>query len=350
MLNFYPGPSKLYPKVENYLADAFKSGILSQNHRSKSFMDLFHSATSLLKQKLNIPSDYSVFYISSATEAWQIISQSLVKEASTHFFNGNFGEKWFNYAKLIHPQSEGIMFDYTANFPFEKLSNTELVAITQNETSNGTALTNEEIKKIRNSLPQSLIAIDVTSSLGGINLEIQHADIWFASVQKCLGLPSGLGLLICSPKAIKKAFEVNNRVNYNSIIYNYEQMQNLQTTHTPNILGIYLLNSILADLHSIEEISTAVKERSAKLYVEIKKLNSIKLLVENTEIQSETVITLKIDENRVEELKSKLLAKDILIGNGYGYWKKSTLRIANFPQIEDWEYEKLLTALQEIDK
>lgn len=56
--------------------------------------------------------------------------------------------------------------------------------------------------------PDKLIAIDITSSAGGIKHDIADADMWFFSVQKCFGLPSGLGIFIANEKAITRSAQV----------------------------------------------------------------------------------------------------------------------------------------------
>ena len=67
LLNFYPGPSKIYPEVRQYLTDAFDSGIMAIPHRSETFMQLMRATVTNLKKKLNIPQDYYIFFTSSAT-------------------------------------------------------------------------------------------------------------------------------------------------------------------------------------------------------------------------------------------------------------------------------------------
>src|SRR6187401_2937293 len=142
MVSFYPGPSRVHDDIPKYVKDAHQKGFLSMNHRSYEFMTLCEKTISLLKEKLEIPTSYSVFFTSSATECWEIIAQSLIENKSTHVFNGAFGEKWFQYTKQLHPQAQGIFFDPAAELNTKELKqlNTELICLTQNETSNGTQL------------------------------------------------------------------------------------------------------------------------------------------------------------------------------------------------------------------
>src|SRR5688572_22240560 len=99
MISFYPGPSRVHDEIPQYVKEAYKKGILSINHRSDGFMEISEKTIGLLREKLNIPKDYTVFYTSSATECWEIIAQSLVTKKSHHIFNGSFGQKWFEYTK-----------------------------------------------------------------------------------------------------------------------------------------------------------------------------------------------------------------------------------------------------------
>jgi phosphoserine aminotransferase len=221
MISFYPGPSRVHDAVPKYVNDAFKKGILSMNHRSPEFMAISEKTITLLKQKLNVPEDYTIFYTSSATECWEIITQSIVKEKSTHFYSGSFGEKWFDYTKRLKPAAEGIRFDAETKLDGKniKLSSGDVICLTHNETSNGTQVHDSIIKTIKKNNTDQLIAVDATSSMGGVAIDFMSADIWLASVQKCFGLPAGLGLLICSPGAIQRSTALGEKNHYNSLTF-----------------------------------------------------------------------------------------------------------------------------------
>ena len=141
MISFYPGPSRTYDEIPNYVKDAHRKGILSMNHRSEEFMALCQKTIKLLKEKLSIPSDYTIFFTSSATECWEIIAQSLISKTSFHYYNGSFGEKWFDYTKRLVPGATGISFEEEKILliPANK-TDSNFICLTQNETSNGTEL------------------------------------------------------------------------------------------------------------------------------------------------------------------------------------------------------------------
>jgi len=228
MISFYPGPSRVHDEIPTYVKDAARLGIMSMNHRSPEFVAMSKKTIELLRKKLNIPKDYTVFFTSSATECWEIIAQSWVTEKSYHVYNGSFGQKRFEYTQKIKSGATGKPFDREDSLNADNLKfdgANAVICITQNETSNGTQVSSQIITGIQKNNPQHLIAIDATSSMAGIVLDFKSADIWLASVQKCFGLPAGLGIMICSPRAIARAKEINNSLYYNSVVFMNSMME-----------------------------------------------------------------------------------------------------------------------------
>ncbi|MBT9392547.1 aminotransferase class V-fold PLP-dependent enzyme [Hymenobacter sp. NST-14] len=347
MYTFNPGPSQVYPQVRRYLQDAFDEGWLSAPHRGERFVQLMRQTVQELKNKLNVPQDYTVFFMSSATECWEVLAQSLTPTKSFHLYSGAFGEKWYEYAKALRPESTGIKFGIdevpdARNLPGLD-EHTNLVCLTQNETSNATQLRDGVILNIYNRLPgNALLAVDATSSMAGIQLKFIKADIWYASVQKCFGLPAGLSVMLLSPRAVERLRKVNERSHYNSLTAQYEKMLNFQTTHTPNVLGIYLLNRTLHDNPAIKITHQHVQERATKLYDYFDQATQLRPLVTNPETRSSTVIGLQGAPALIEEVKRQALAQGLQLGSGYGPWKPTSLRIANFPAIPDAAFEQLV--------
>ena len=350
MITFYPGPSKVYPQVGEYLQDAFTEGILSVNHRSAACMTLVKDAIALLHQKLNIPTDYHIYFVSSATESWEIIAQSLVATSSYHFFNGAFGKKWHEYTQKLGIQAFALPFDLNESPTMPRgIMPRTICCFTHNETSNGTTLQNAVLHEyqVLRQHQAVLLAVDATSSMGGVELDWLLADVWFASVQKCFGLPAGLGIMVCSPQAIQRATELEERAHYNSLLSIHENFLSYQTHYTPNVLGIYLLKRVMEQVDNISAVAAFTKTRAISWYKFIENQTSLQLLVTNNSLRSDTVITIKGTPEAINSIKSKCLQQGITLGNGYGDWKDLTFRIANFPAIEALEIEKLKEVLRE---
>ena len=357
MTNFNVGPATVYPQLADYLKDAYNEGVLSMPHRGAAFVEMMQNTVSLLKEKLNIPKDYTILFTSSATECWEIIAQSLTIQKSYHLFSGAFGEKWFKYTQKIHPLAEGFLIDCQTPININTLQKTltfaerrggnlvmgdkELICLTQNETSNGTQILMETLRDAKKLYPNQLFAIDATSSMGGIAFEWQHADIWYGSVQKCFGLPAGLAIMVLSPRAIARTIEINEKNHYNSLLSMYENMQKFQTTHTPNVLGIYLLMRVMQHVENISVISEKTKKRATELYQLLNSFYEYNLLIKTEIVRSDTVIAIEATPIAIQNIKEKAKKANILLGNGYDIWKETTFRIANFPAISEQDVKLL---------
>ncbi|QRR01660.1 aminotransferase class V-fold PLP-dependent enzyme [Dyadobacter sandarakinus] len=337
MITFYPGPSKVYPQVGQYVQEAFESGLVSANHRSESFMKMLRETIDLLKFKLAVPDEYEVYLVSSATECWEIVAQSLVEHASLHIYNGAFGEKWMEYTQRLVPQSFGAGYDFNAAPAMDALDVpvSQVICFTHNETSNGTKLPDTYLAGVRQHVG-NVIAVDATSSMAGVMLPWYDADLWYASVQKCFGLPAGLGVMIASPRAIAQAERVGERNHYNSFLFVRENFLKYQTPYTPNILGIYLLNRVMQLVQPIQVVDGSTRA-TAKIWYDFLAANHYQLHVENEAVRSDTVIAVRASAARISYLKTAAKEQGIILGNGYGADKETTFRIANFPAITGQE-------------
>jgi phosphoserine aminotransferase len=348
VVSFYPGPSRVYDEIPAYVAAAHRKGILSMNHRSEEFMSLCETTVSLLRKKLSIPQNFEIFFTTSATECWEVIAQSAVEKESIHIYNGSFGEKWFEYTRKIKPLARAVTFERDSLLqPPELVFNSgEVICITQNETSNGTQVSGDVIRSIQAGNPHHLIAIDATSSMAGISLDFNSADIWFASVQKCFGLPAGLAVMVCSPKAVERIEKLGERSHYNSLTFVREMMSKHQTNCTPNVLGIYLLMRVLKKLPPIAKVSREVQRRAADWAEVFRKGKQLSFLTGNVDARSYTVMAITGSEEHIRVVKQKATKSGFLLGEGYGGHKKTSFRIANFPALKKPEVRQLMKLLK----
>ncbi len=335
MYTFSPGPSAVHAQLPQYFQEAFDTGILSMNHRSPEFIAMNKELQEVIRCKLEIPADYVVMFSSSATECWENIAQSIQPQLSLHFYNGAFGEKWASYHEQICGEERTLKAPYEVeempDFEAFKSEKPDLVCLTHNETSNATQLPENSLHLVRRHYPEALIALDATSSMAGLRLPFNQADIWYASVQKCFGLPAGMSVIILSPKAQERAMATANS-HYNALGSMIKQAEKFQTTHTPNVSNIYLLLRTLQDSEHI----AVTDDRLHAQWLQWKNFlseNGYELLVKNELIQSKTVLAIKGQPEEIREIKAKAKAAGILLGNGYGAWKDSSFRIANFPAI-----------------
>ena len=349
MLSFYPGPSKVHPEVLGFIQEAFSNGVVSINHRSERFEVLLKDTLQILHEKWNIPQDYTLYFISSATEAWEIVAQSLIKEKSLHLYNGAFGKKWAHYTNQIIPNAHSFEFgrneDFKSVTPTLSVKDFDTICLVQSETSNGTGQT---ICRSDFDLHEdAIIAVDATSTMGGINLPWSEADVWFASVQKCMGIPAGLGVLICSPKALERAAQLNKKVHYNDVLLMEENRKLFQTHYTPNVLSIYVLNKLAHLLPNLTVIDQQTWEKASILTDYFSNTNAFHLsfLIENPQLRLPTVFALKGEVEQIKRLQNLCLKNNIELGKGYGEWKDNTIRIANFPSHTLEDFSQLINLI-----
>jgi phosphoserine aminotransferase len=271
-----------------------------------------------------------------------MIAQSLVKEKSTHLFNGSFGEKWFHYTSRLCSGATAVQFSPEEKLPW-RLGGTggELICITQNETSNGTQVSSSLLSKIRTQNPNALVAVDATSSMGGIRLPFASGDVWFASVQKCFGLPAGLAVLVVSPRAQERVRLLGESSHYNSLSLVDSMASRFQTSCTPNVLGIYLLGAIMKQVPSIEIVHQQTVSRYEAWMDFFAASDRLTPLVRNASVRSHTVITINGEPEYLIRVKQQAACAGFLLGEGYGSLKSSTFRIANFPALQSGEINKL---------
>lgn len=337
---FYPGPSRVYSNVTEYIYDAYREGILSINHRSEEFAELITDLKANLYGKLNIPADYEIVFASSATECWEMIAQSLTQNHSYHIYNGAFGEKWKDYTSRIVDTVDQHRFNCQDELDLAALDlpeKVECICITHNETSNGTQISDATLRELRRRYPSQLIAVDATSSMAGVSLDFSTGDVWFASVQKCFGLPAGLAVMILSPKAIAKAAAINERSRYNSLRFVLENYHKNQAPYTPNVLNLYLLNRTMNKNKAIGEIDDKVEARYQDWCNHIESLTGLDLMIKDESVRSRTVLCIAAEPELVTEVKQEARKNGIIVGNGYGSLKETTFRIANFPAIKSKE-------------
>ena len=232
-----------------------------------------------------------MYFVSSATECWEIIAESLISDGSVHIYNGAFGEKWMEYTHKLTGSAHSFPFEADENpvlDPTIQFSQQAVFCVTHNETSNGTALTAGFLASLRRQI-QNVIAVDATSSMAGVLLPWEMADVWYASVQKCFGMPAGMGVMIVSPKAVDQAKAIGNRAHYNSLLFVRDNFLKFQTPYTPNTLGIYLMNKVMQQVAPVENVASKVERRALDWYAFLPE-HGFGLLIKNETVRSQTVI------------------------------------------------------------
>lgn len=351
---FTPGPSQLYPTVTKHIKLALKENIPSLSHRSSKYSAIQQEVCKNLRILLNIPDDYLMFVGGSATFFMEKIGQNLIEKNSFHFVNGAFSKKFMQICSKLGKNAQNFTVEEGKGFGIDKIcipQESELLAFTATETSTGVQLPQNFIYEIAKQNPKKLIALDVVSAIPYYQLDYKYIDAMFFSVQKGFGLPSGLGIAFCSPRAIEKSRSILDKGVSIGSYYGFPEVakdaQNFQTPETPNVLDMYLLNKVIQDIlaKGLDQIIQETESKAKSIYNFFEQSPNFKIFVNNQYYRSQTVIVIDYDKSKV--LIDKLSKKGLILGTGYGNKKDSQFRIANFPAISK---EKINLLLKEISQ
>lgn len=352
MFTFNVWPSEITDDVYNDIIELTKNWFLSKSHRSKDFSDVSESVHDWLKELLNIPDNYKIFYLSSATESMEVVLRNFAVKDTFHFVNGAFSSKFYKTSEEIWKSPKKAEINrWKWDFEYKIPDETELICLTQNETSTWVYIPNEHIANLRKNNPDKLIAIDIVSSVWWVFPIINDADIWFFSVQKCFWLPAWLGIMIVNEKAIEKSKDVFEKTwdigATHSITNMLKKYDKYQTNETPNVFWIYLLNKQLDRFNNIwrDNIEKETIEKWEFLDNYFTSHNIYKPFVKDKEFRSKTVYVFEIDKEKQEVLREKLKSNWIVIWNWYWKLKDEVMRIANFPAITMDDLKNLIRLL-----
>lgn len=336
---FTVGPTELFPEVAEMYKGAAAEGFFSVSHRSKEFEEINEATVNSLTALLSIPEDFYVFFLSSATECMERIIENTVEKKSYHFVNGYFAERFYNIAVQLKKEAGIARADFGVGFDFKATNipqDTELICVTHNETSTGTAFPLSDVYKLKKRYPDKIIALDVVTSVPYYSLDFNYIDLAFFSVQKGFGLPPGLGVMICRKSLIEKAkYLLSRNINigtYNNFIRLAANADKNQTTMTPNIPSIYLLGKI-SDLlieKGIDTVRTETDKKANLIYGFFDKHDSIKPFIKDTALRSKTTIVLETELD-VTKVLEKIEYNGFVLSRGYGDFKSRHIRIGNFP-------------------
>lgn len=125
-----------------------------------------------------------------------------------------------------------------------------------------------------------------------------------------------------------------------------ENSKKFQTVETPNVLGIYLLATVLKDFLKIglKTIRKQTDEKSKMLYSFFSKPEYYTAFVNLREYRSITTPVFEIT-GRSESIRKFAAQKGLILGAGYSGFKNQHLRIGKFPARPESDIKKLIQVL-----
>ena len=266
--NFNAGPSIL-PDVALEAAakaiidfDGTGLSLLSISHRTKEFEGVLEEAKSLFKELLNIPDNYSIYFVGGgASTQFFHIPANFLKTKAGYVNTGVWSKKAIKEAKYygeveIIASSEDRNFTYIPK-GFDIPSDIDYLYICSN-------IYGTEYKTDLDS-PVPLIA-DMSSDILSRPVDVSKYAMIYGGAQKNLA-PAGVTFVIIRNDMLERVVRpLPTMVNVNTHVANNSMF------NTPPVFPIYVMRETLKWMKSIggmEEMYRRNKEKAALLYAEI---------------------------------------------------------------------------------
>ena len=102
---------------------------------------------------------------------------------------------------------------------------------------------------------------------------------------------------------------------------------------------------VLENSESIDKVHATILERY-ETWMDFFSTTSLRHLVTESEVRSYTVLPISATPELIQKIKIDAKVEGLLLGEGYGNWKTTSFRIANFPAIANKEITTLMKFLK----
>jgi phosphoserine aminotransferase len=170
-----------------------------------------------------------------------------------------------------------------------------------------------------------------------------------------LWLPAGLGVWLVNDRCIAKAQALQAKGlsigSYHSIPSLLDKARAHQTPETPNVVNIYLLGKVVEEMNKkgVDEIRQETEWKAGHIYDYLARSQNFDIAVQQEAHRSATTIIANT-KAPASEVNKALAPFDMAVGSGYGSYKESQIRIANFPAHSPGQVQALVFKLEEIFK
>lgn len=378
-VTFNPGPSQIHPDIIrdaaaiNVEADSLNAG------EAEDRISKIEDVKDKLREFLQIPRDYEIFFGGSATQAMEQITESLGVDHSIVLNMGAFGDRQRSVVERFSKQGskvrgiqmrwgtgpnsrmDTIVGEIRSNQPRSLRDTSCGFFMTGHETSTGVQA---DVSALSSRLsPEIFKIVDGTSEIGAVQRDFNDMDVYFGSMQKFFGVPSGLSVIIVSPRAMKRAQEYNVERNprrtgrrsvgipeapqYRTFV---DMLTEQEAGKVHNLRGLLQLEKVLDDfiaLGGIEHIAFETRRRlnllSSDLLIDDSNGNGngnhvggvVKHLahaVHDRKDRSEVLLHATVVDRDQADIRRR--ATGIAeIGGGYGPYGSETLRFYASPNI-----------------
>ena len=346
------GPSKVRPAQIQAIVDG-GTGIMGTSHRQPAVKNVVGEVREGLAELFSLPEGYEIILsLGGATAFWDAATFGLIEKKSAHLTYGEFSSKFAKAAKLapwldapqIIEAEPGSAPDVVAGE-----EGVDLIGWAHNETSTGAMV---PITRPEGSEGQ-LVAIDATSGAGGLPVDMNNADVYYFSPQKCFASDGGLWLAAMSPAALERIASINASDRFIPEFLNLQtavdnSLKN-QTYNTPAVGTLLMLaNQVkwMNDNGGLDGMVARTTESSSHLYQWAEGRAETSPFVSEEAKRSLVVGTIDFaDDVDAAAIAKTLRANGILDTEPYRKLGRNQLRIGMFPAIDPEDVKKLTGAI-----
>jgi len=210
--NFSSGPCAKRP---GWTVNALKNALVGRSHRSKEGKARLKEVSDRMTKVLGLPADYRIGVVAgSDTGAVELAMWTLLGPRPVDIFGWeSFGKGWITdavkYLKL--PDVQEYKADYGKLPDLGKADFSHDVIFTMNGTTSGVRV--PDLKWIRSDR-EGLTICDATSGIFAMEMDFSKLDVVTFSWQKVLGGEAAHGVIILSPRAVKRMEENEPKVSW----------------------------------------------------------------------------------------------------------------------------------------
>lgn len=347
------GPSKVRPEQLQAIQD--HADIMGTSHRQAGVKDVVGSVREGLSELFSLPDGYEIILsLGGATAFWDSAAFGLIRNKSAHLTYGEFSGKFASVSKkapwLDEPQVVAAE-PGTAPSPSElDGTDADLVGWAHNETSTGAMV------PVTRPKTEALVAIDATSGAGGLPVDMNEADVYYFSPQKCFASDGGLWLAAFSPAALDRVEEIAATDRFIPAFLDLktavDNSRKNQTYNTPAVGTLLMLDNQVQWMNANGGLDGMVKrttESSSILYKWAENRAEATPFVADPKSRSLVVGTIDFSDDIDAAAIAKILrANGILDTEPYRKLGRNQLRIGMFPAIDPSDIEKLTGAIDYI--
>ncbi len=210
--NFSSGPCAKRP---GWTADALKNALVGRSHRSKEGKARLQEVSDRMKKVLSLPEGYRIGVVAgSDTGAVELAMWTLLGPRPVDIFGWeSFSKGWITdavkYLKL--PKVNEYKADYGSLPDLKKADPKNDILFTWNGTTSGVKVPGLDW------LPkdhEGMVICDATSGVFAMDIDFTKLDVVTFSWQKVLGGEAAHGVIVLSPRAVKRMEEQNGKVSW----------------------------------------------------------------------------------------------------------------------------------------